>query len=318
MTTSTDPTFLRFLAAIKQQESGGNYGAHSATGAIGAYQIMPANIGPWSAQALGHPVTVDQFAHSPSLQDSVASFELLKLYNTYGARAAAAAWYSGNPQLANDYTKDRYGQSPGDYADEVLQKMGSISATDAANSSSTGSQSWASPGHWYGANGQPIPDPPTDVKYDDPKHPTLGNGGGPILGDTKANAKKSWSDSTWTAVIQWLISYGGTSSQDGPNLSTIKPPYSDNDKGFVFDLYAHTVTSQSRGQQFNPSTGEAIPGSGPTPNPLAALASLLSMLSNGTFWKRVGLGAIGAAILIAMVLWVERKNIGTAAKLAAL
>src|SRR4051812_6050224 len=47
----------RLMAAIRKQESGGNYGAvNNSSGASGAYQIMPFNIngtGGWDMEALG-------------------------------------------------------------------------------------------------------------------------------------------------------------------------------------------------------------------------------------------------------------------------
>lgn len=302
MTSATDPAFLQFLAAIRQQESQGNYSARSAAGAVGAYQVMPNNVGPWSAAALGHSVSVAEFAASPTLQDEVASFELLKYYNAYGARGAAAAWYAGDPRLANDYTVDRWGQSPGGYADEVLSKVGTAPAVGATD------HGWATPGHWVGAAGQPIPDPPVvHINYNDPR-----NGGGPTFDVKMADAKANWTDEQWTALIGWLIAYGGSSEEHGPTLAKLHPPYSSNDKGFVFDLFAHTVTTQAKGKEFNPSTGEAVPGVGPIGNPLAGLEKLLQLLASGGFWKRVGLGALGVAIIVGMVLWLQRGNIAKA------
>ena len=289
MVAVSDSGFQKFLYAIKMQESGGNYSDVSAAGAIGAYQIMPGNVSPWASQAIGHPVTVDQFKNSPQLQDEIASFELLKFYNQYGARGAAAEWYAGNAQLQNDYTVDQWGQSPGKYADEVLARMQTAPALgDSA-------PQWATPGHWVGVNGHPINDPPTDIKYQ-------ADNGAPVLGDTKANAKKSWSDDTWNQVIAWLISYGGPSKQDGPSLTSLHSPLSDNDKGFVFDLYAHTVNTQPKGQDFNPSTGEVLPNGGPS-NPFSAIVKLFNLIGSGGFWKRVGLGAVGAVLLIGLLAW---------------
>jgi len=119
-------TFEQFFHAIAEQESGGDYSAVNArTGASGKYQIMPANIGPWSQQYLGHRVSVDQFRNSPGIQDRLARAVLHDYYNQWGARGAASAWYSGSPSNKNNYTVFRTGEpSIGDYVDSVLERAG--------------------------------------------------------------------------------------------------------------------------------------------------------------------------------------------------
>jgi hypothetical protein len=99
-------TFERFFAAIALQESNGRYDAvNRSSGALGKYQIMPANIPGWSKQILGHAITPTQFLHSAALQDQIARGKMLQYWTKYGARGAAAAWYSGNPGRQNDYSK---------------------------------------------------------------------------------------------------------------------------------------------------------------------------------------------------------------------
>ena len=119
--------FDDFFQAIAQQESGGNYGAvNSRTGASGKYQIMPGNIGPWSQQYLGRRVSVDEFRRNPQLQDQLARAVLKSYYDKYGARGAAAAWYSGSPKKANSYQRFRSNEpSVGEYVDQVLGRVGS-------------------------------------------------------------------------------------------------------------------------------------------------------------------------------------------------
>lgn len=118
--------FDDFFAAIAQQESGGDYSAvNSRTGASGKFQIMPGNIGPWSQQYLGRRISVDEFRRSPQLQDQLARAVLSDYYRKYGARGAAAAWYSGKPGRADDYTRFRSNEpSVGEYVDQVLGRQG--------------------------------------------------------------------------------------------------------------------------------------------------------------------------------------------------
>lgn len=135
--------FDSFFAAIGGQESGGNYGAvNSRTGASGKYQIMPSNIGPWSQQYLGYKVTLQQFQASPQIQDQLARAVLQSYFNQYGARGAAAAWYSGNPNSQGNYKRFRSNEpSVGEYVDQVLGRMGkSRTAYEAAGAQALAAQ----------------------------------------------------------------------------------------------------------------------------------------------------------------------------------
>jgi hypothetical protein len=119
-----------FLWAIKQQESGGNYSVvNSGSGALGAYQVMPDNVPSWTREALGRSLTPQQFLADPSAQDKVAETILGGYYDKYGARGAAAMWYSGQP----DPTKTYGTPSVADYVKSILDRMttsGPVSGTD--------------------------------------------------------------------------------------------------------------------------------------------------------------------------------------------
>lgn len=112
----------RLPGGIRTQESGGNYQARNdGSGAMGAYQVMPGNVGPWSREVLGYPVSASTWMSHPDIQDRVAVTKLTGLCVRYGPRGAAAAWFSGRPQLANDYTYRGGGAaSVGDYVDSVM------------------------------------------------------------------------------------------------------------------------------------------------------------------------------------------------------
>jgi len=130
-------SFEAFKNAIGQQESSGNYGAvNKGSGAMGKYQIMPANIAGnktgWDYQALGYDVTPAQFIASPQLQEKVASKFLQGYYTKYGPAGAAVAWYAG-PSAAQKYansgaagTNGQAGGNPSvsSYIQDILNKMG--------------------------------------------------------------------------------------------------------------------------------------------------------------------------------------------------
>lgn len=122
-----DPGFEAFLWSLTQQESGGNY---SAVGvwvgndrAYGRYQVMGANVGPWTAKYYGRRLTPQQFLNDRAAQDAVVRGVLGGYYRKYGARGAAAMWYSGqsNPNKT-------YGNPPVyQYVNSVVSRAGSYS-----------------------------------------------------------------------------------------------------------------------------------------------------------------------------------------------
>lgn len=117
----------KLMSAIKGQESNNNYGAvNSMSGAAGAYQIMPANIGPWSREALGRSVNYNQFMSSRQLQDTIAKHKLNQYLKQYGAAGAAVAWYGGPGAVKNMHsTKPQAGGHPSiaAYWQSVLNRM---------------------------------------------------------------------------------------------------------------------------------------------------------------------------------------------------
>ena len=90
-------TLAQLLKGIRQEESGGNYSVVNSIGAVGAYQVMKANIPSWTKRALGYSMTWQQFRASKSAQDKVASVILGGYYKKYGAEGAASMWFSGQP-----------------------------------------------------------------------------------------------------------------------------------------------------------------------------------------------------------------------------
>jgi hypothetical protein len=122
--SAADIAFSEFLAAERQQESGGRYGVVNAIGAAGAYQIMGYHIHDWSKAALGHPISEHEFLTHPAEQDAIAAYELRPVYDKHGPRGAAAWWYSGSWKLADDYRPQKNGPSIGAYVDQVMARIG--------------------------------------------------------------------------------------------------------------------------------------------------------------------------------------------------
>lgn len=139
------PSFDAFFWAISQQESGGNY---SAVGpptkygrAYGKYQVLAPNVGPWTAKYFGRRLTAAQFLANPQAQEAVARGVLQSYYNRYGARGAAAMWYSGqsNPNKT-------YGNPPVyKYVNSVMGHAGGYSGQSATSGGSSYSAGTVTP-----------------------------------------------------------------------------------------------------------------------------------------------------------------------------
>lgn len=109
-----------FIWAERQQESNGYYQAvNPNTGALGAYQVMPANLQPWLKQSGLKAMSDYAYLHNPKAQDTLAWHILGGYYDTYGPAGAAAMWYSGQPD-----PHKTYGDPPVyEYVADVLKLM---------------------------------------------------------------------------------------------------------------------------------------------------------------------------------------------------
>ena len=84
------PGIDRFLYALGQVESGGNYTALNPTsGAYGKYQIMPANWPAWAKTYLGSSTA----PQSPANQEKVARGKVTDLYRWLGTWPNVAHWW---------------------------------------------------------------------------------------------------------------------------------------------------------------------------------------------------------------------------------
>jgi len=118
--------FKKFVDAIAKQESGGNYSAvNKSSGALGKYQIMPANIPSWSKAALGHSISTSKFLNSPELQEAVAGYKLKQYFRRYGAEGAAQAWYGGEGSVGKTSRSGGKGYpTVGGYSSAIKRRMG--------------------------------------------------------------------------------------------------------------------------------------------------------------------------------------------------
>lgn len=117
-----------YSGAISSIESGGNYravGPNTGKGrALGKYQVMDFNVGPWSEEVLGQRLTPMQFLASPEAQDAVFNAKFGSYAQKYGPEGAARAWFAGEGGMNNPSARDVLGTSVADYANKFNTAMG--------------------------------------------------------------------------------------------------------------------------------------------------------------------------------------------------
>jgi hypothetical protein len=118
-----------YADAIAKVESGGRYdilGPRTRTGdqAYGKYQVMGANVGPWTEEILGQRLTPQQFLASPEAQDAVFNGKFGGYAKKYGPEGAAKAWFAGEGGMNDPNRRDILGTSVADYARKFNGAMG--------------------------------------------------------------------------------------------------------------------------------------------------------------------------------------------------
>lgn len=134
-----------FIASIRIQESGGNYGAYNAgSGAAGAYQFEPgtwryalsvAGLGSWSSTPANQ---------APSwVQDAAAKALMGQYFNQFGSWfSVAEAWYGGPGAVGHpDWGGGPGYPNVGQYATQVINRMNEICQGGSFQSVGTGSPS---------------------------------------------------------------------------------------------------------------------------------------------------------------------------------
>lgn len=131
------------IAGIESAGSG-DYGAigptHPTMGrAMGRYQIMESNIGPWSLAALGREVTPDEFMANPQIQDAIFDHRFGGYLDQFGPEGAAQAWFAGPGGVGKTGRKDVLGTTVGDYGQMFMGALNGPVAAPAGASTATNS-----------------------------------------------------------------------------------------------------------------------------------------------------------------------------------
>lgn len=122
---SENPNSPYYQKAIAGIESGGDYGKlgpviekgrMAGDRAYGKYQVMGANVGPWTKQHFGQELTPEQFVQNPQAQDAVFNGQFGAYAKQYGPEGAARAWFAGPGNMNNMGAKDQLGTTVGSYA----------------------------------------------------------------------------------------------------------------------------------------------------------------------------------------------------------
>lgn len=140
-----------FRDAIASIESAGS-GDYTAIGpthpkmgrALGRYQVMEANIGPWSQKVLGRTVTPDEFLANPQLQDAIFDGIFGGYVQQFGPEGAAQAWFAGPGGVGKMDRQDVLGTSVADYTQKFTSALGG-SAPAAPQPAPAGAMSMGNP-----------------------------------------------------------------------------------------------------------------------------------------------------------------------------
>lgn len=91
-----------------------NLGPKTKSGAyaVGKYQIMSSNVGPWTKEALGKAMSPDEFKNNPDAQEKTAAYMINQnLTKGYSPDDTASIWFSGRPMKKAGNAKDSFGTS---------------------------------------------------------------------------------------------------------------------------------------------------------------------------------------------------------------
>jgi hypothetical protein len=131
-----DVDMAPLLAALAAGESGGYKNPYGAIGpwtprhgrAIGKYQVMEDNIGPWSKEALGRAYSTQEFINDHDAQEKVAALKFGQLVKKYGYDGAARAWLAGEGGMNDPTRHDAFGTGVISYQRKFDQNLGARGA----------------------------------------------------------------------------------------------------------------------------------------------------------------------------------------------
>lgn len=124
--TTAPPGINRFLYALGQVESGGNYYArNSSSGAYGKYQIMPANWPGWAKLYIGSSTA----PQTPVNQEQVARGKVTGLYVWLDTWPNVAHWWLTGSGERNQALWSTYAKS---YVAKIMKLYNAVSETTAA------------------------------------------------------------------------------------------------------------------------------------------------------------------------------------------
>ena len=131
-TPHTDARREKWRQGISSIESGSPAGNYQARGprqkdegqALGRYQIMSYNVGPWSKQVLGREVTPQEFLANPQIQDQIFDGIFGSYVEKYGEKGAAEAWFGGPGSVGKGDRKDSLGTTVKSYGSRFADFMG--------------------------------------------------------------------------------------------------------------------------------------------------------------------------------------------------
>jgi hypothetical protein len=127
-----------YANAISNNESGGNYGelgpvTRTGDRAYGKYQVMGANVGPWTREVLGREMTPQEFVANPQAQDAVFNAKFGQYTQKYGPEGAARAWFAGEGGMNDPNRRDQLGTTVSAYANKFNTGLRGTPAQAAPN-----------------------------------------------------------------------------------------------------------------------------------------------------------------------------------------
>ncbi len=126
-----DPSFAPAIANI---ESGGNYSIlgpeTKGDRAYGKYQVMGANVGPWTKEILGFEMSPQEFLSNPQAQDAVFQGKFDQYVQKFGPEGAAQAWFAGPGGVGKLDRKDVLGTTVAQYGQKFMKGIGQSGPSD--------------------------------------------------------------------------------------------------------------------------------------------------------------------------------------------